>query len=253
MHGGVRVAACQTPEILGDVDGAVRCIRRFCELGAGECADLLLFPECFLQGYLPAEAHVSRHALSLDSTAFRSVAAKLADIEAVLVVGMIERSDTRLYNSAVVLEHGQVRGVYRKTHLTPGEAAFSEGSEYPVFQVKGLKYGINICYDTQFAEAAEPIAAQGARALLVPAQNMLRRGAAETWKYKHNQIRAERVRETGMWLVSADVTGERGASHIGYRPTSIMDASAVVVAQVPLLETGLAVASIPTRGGVPQD
>lgn len=246
MREAVKIGSCQTPEILGDVDAAVWCIKGFCAQAEQENADLVLFPECFLQGYLVTQAHLERHALDLASAEFRSVAAQLADIAPVLVVGMIERSGNRLYNSAVVLEHGQVAGIYRKTHLTPGEALFDKGEDYPVFGVRGLRYGINICYDTRFAEAAAPIAAQSARVLLVPAQNMMRRPAADAWKPRHNQIRAERVRETGMWLVSADVTGERGDTHIGYGPTAAMDPSASVVAQVPLMETGMITVQVPT-------
>src|SRR6185437_4683385 len=173
MRGIVTIGACQTPEIIGDVDAAVACIRGFCEQAEPEGADLLLFPECFLQGYLVTEANVRHHALDLGSARFRSVAARLADVTPVLVVGVIERSGSRLYNSAVVLEHGKVAGVYRKTHLTPGEALFDQGNEYPVFAVQGLRYGINICYDAQFADAAARIAGQRARVLLVPAQNMM--------------------------------------------------------------------------------
>jgi predicted amidohydrolase len=245
MRGIVTIGACQTPEILGDVDAAVACIRRFCEQAEPEGADLLLFPECFLQGYLVTEAHVRHHALDLGSARFRSVAARLADIRPALVAGVIERSGGRVHNSAVVLEHGRVTGVYRKTHLVPGEQIFAAGDEYPVFEVRGLRYGINICYDTQFAGAASRIARQGARVLLVPAQNMMRRQAAETWKHRHHQIRAERVRETGMWLLSADVTGKRGDTHIGYGPTSVTNPSADTIAQVPLMETGMVIAHIP--------
>ena len=245
MREVVRIGACQTPEILGDVEAAVGCIKGFCERAELQGADLLLFPECFLQGYLVTEAHLRRHALDLGSARFRSVAARLADVTPVLVVGVIERSGSRLYNSAVVLEHGKVAGVYRKTHLTPGEALFDQGNEYPVFAVQGLRYGINICYDAQFADAAARIAGQRARVLLVPAQNMMKRQAAEEWKHRHNQIRAERVWETGLWLVSADVTGERGDTHVGFGPTSVMNPSADVVAQVPLMETGVVIAQIP--------
>jgi 5-aminopentanamidase len=246
-RGAVRIGACQTPEILGDVDAAVSCIEGFCGQAAAEDVDLLLFPECFLQGYLITEAHVRRHALDLGSASFRSVVARLANVTPVLVIGVIERSGSRLYNSAVVLEHGQIAGVYRKTHLMPGEAIFDKGNKYPVFEVKGLRYGINICYDAQFADAAARIAGQQARVLLVPAQNMMKRQAAEIWKLRHNQIRAERVRETGMWLVSADVTGERGDTHIGFGPTSVMNPSVDVVAQVPLMETGMVTAAIPAQ------
>jgi predicted amidohydrolase len=243
----VRIGACQPPEILGDMEAAVRCILGFSALAESEGADLLLFPECFLQGYLVTEAHLLRHALDLRSAQFRSVAARLAAVRPVLVIGVIERCGGRLFNSAVILDHGQVGGVYRKRHLTPGETLFSPGNAFPVFDVRGLRYGINICSDTQFPAAAARIARQRARVLLVPAQNMMTRQAAETWKHRHNQIRAERVRETGLWLVSADVTGERGETHVGYGPTSVMDPSAAVVARVPLMETGMVIARIPTR------
>ena len=245
MRGVTTIGACQTPEILGDVDAAVACIRGFCEQAEPESADLLLFPECFLQGYLATQAHVQSHALDLRSALFRSVAARLGDVRPALVVGVIERSGGRVHNSAVVLEHGQVTGVYRKTHLLPGEKVFTAGDEYPVFEVKGLRYGINICYDARFSGAAARIARQGARVLLVPAQNMMRRQAAETWKHQHGQIRAKRVTETGMWLISADVTGKRGDTHIGYGPTSVTNPSAETVTQVPLMETGMVIARIP--------
>jgi predicted amidohydrolase len=106
----VRIGACQTPEILGDVDAAVRCIKGLSERAEAEGADLLLFPECFLPGYLLAEAHVRRHALDLGSAGFRSVAARLADARPVLVTGMIERAGSRLHNSAVGLDRARSPG-----------------------------------------------------------------------------------------------------------------------------------------------
>jgi len=73
---------------------------------------------------------------------------------------------------------------------------------------------------------------------------MMKREAAESWKERHNAIRAERVRETGMWLVSADVTGARDETRIGNGPTSIMNPRAEVVAQVPLMTVGMVTADI---------
>ncbi len=235
----LHIGSCQTPEILGDVDGAVACIAEFARQADESGVDLLLFPECFLQGYLVEEAHLRRHAVALDSAPFQVVLEKLRSIRATLVVGLIERHGEKYFNSAVVVHAGDVLGVYRKTHLTAGEALFAPGDSYPIFELNGIRYGINICFDTNFPEAAAPLAARGARLLLVPAQNMMRREAANEWKCRHNRIRAERVRETGMWLVSADVTGERGHDYVGYGPTSVMSPTAEVVAQVPLSTVGM--------------
>lgn len=236
----LRVGGCQTPEILGDNESALECIEAFAAQADAEGVELLLFPECFLQGYLVEEQHIHRYAMGLDELPYD----RLSRIEQTLVFGVIERRGGRFFNTVVVVEHGRLLGAYRKTHLVPGEAIFDKGSEYPIFERSGITFGINICYDLQFAEAAAAVAAQGATLLLGSTQNMMRRKNAEHWKDLHNSIRAERVRETGMWLVSSDVTGERGTERIGYGPTCVFNPRAEIVAQVPLMTVGMAVADV---------
>jgi predicted amidohydrolase len=240
----LRVGACQTPEILGDAESALACIEDFAGQGDVRGVDLLVFPECFLQGYLVEEEHLRRHALDLGSEEFVAVLRRLTRIEQTLVFGVIEQHGGRYFNTAVVVARGGLVGVYRKRYLTPGEALFDSGETCPTFELRGVRFGINICYDTQFTEAAAPVAAQGARLLVVPSQNMMRWGDAIGWKQRHHRIRAERARETGMWLVSADVTGARDAHRVGYGPTSVLNPQGEVVAQVPLMTTGMVVADI---------
>jgi predicted amidohydrolase len=237
----MRVGAGQTPEILGDMDAALRVVREF----ARQPVDLLLFPECFLPGYAVTEEHVRRQALEIGSAAFDAVLARLADLRPMLVLGLIERAGDSYYNTAVVIAGGSVVGRYRKTFLTAGERVFTAGDEYPVFECRGVRFGINICYDTQFPAAAAGVAAGGAQVLLVPAQNMMGLDKAFHWQYRHNEIRARRARETGLWLVSADVTGERGTDRIGLGPTCVLNPAGEVVAQVPTGRTGVVTADIP--------
>jgi predicted amidohydrolase len=235
-----RIGACQTPEILGDVDAALAVVREFAALADLAGVGLLLFPECFLQGYLVTESHVRAQALPLDSP----VLTELAGIRQTLVLGMIEREGGRYFNTAAVVVAGQVVGRYRKTFLVPGESVFTPGDEYPVFDRDSVRFGINICYDTRFPAAAAAVAANGAHVLLVPAQNMMPREKAFPWQERHNAIRAERARETGMWLASADVMGERDASRIGLGPTCLLDPAGKVVARVPTGISGMVHAAV---------
>ncbi|WP_426503487.1 carbon-nitrogen hydrolase family protein [Dactylosporangium sp. McL0621] len=243
----LRIGACQTPEILGDVDAAVGVVWDFAAQAYAESVDLLLFPECFLQGYLGTERHVRGQALDVDGAEFAAVLRRLARVRPMLVLGMIERAGDACYNTAVLIGEGRVAGRYRKAFLTPGETAFTAGDAYPVFDCGGVPFGINICFDTQFPAAAAAIAAAGAKVLLVPAQNMMRRDKALWWYERHNRIRACRARETGLWLVSADVTGSRDELRTGLGPTCVMDPSGRVVARVPTGTTGLVVAEIDGR------
>jgi predicted amidohydrolase len=235
----MRIGACQTPEILGDTDRAIDLIREF----AREPVDLLLFPECFLQGYLVTADHVHRHAHRLDSPDFAAVLGRLADLRPTLVLGLIERDGAHYHNTAAVISRGRVVGRYRKTFLTRGESIFTPGTTYPVFG-DDVRFGVNICYDTRFPEAAAAVAAGGAQVLLVPAQNMMRRAKAPRWEPLHHEIRARRARETGLWLISADVTGARAGTHLGLGPTSVLDPAGEVVAQVPTGTTGLVTVDI---------
>ncbi|MFF5296243.1 carbon-nitrogen hydrolase family protein [Paractinoplanes globisporus] len=248
MAGTLRIGACQTPELLADVPGALAVVERFAAEADAAAVDLLVFPECFLQGYLCTPEYLERHAVELDSVSFREVLGRLAGVRQVLVLGVIERDGGRVFNSAVVIRAGEVLGVYRKTSLTLGERAFTAGDRFPVFEANGVRFGMNICYDTRFTASARAVADQGGRVLLVLSQNMMRREAAEFWRPMHNAIRAQRARETGMWLVSADVTGRRGEERIGYGPTSVISPAGVVVAQVPASTVGMVTAEIAAPG-----
>lgn len=245
----MRLGACQTPEILGDVDAALRVVRDFAGQADAAGVDLLLFPECFLQGYLVTEEHLGAYALELDSPSFAAVLTQLAQVRQMLVLGMIERVGGLFHNTAVVIAGGKVVGRYRKTFLVGGESRFTAGDSYPVFECAGVRFGINICYDTQHPQAAAAVAAAGAQALLVPAQNMMRREKAFWWQDRHNEIRACRARETGMWLASADVTGERDGTHLGLGPTGFLNPAGELVSQVPAGVPGMATADISPQPG----
>jgi predicted amidohydrolase len=244
----LRVGGCQTPEILGDLDAAVDVVCDFAGQAERAGLDLLVFPECFLSGYLVTEQHLHRHALAVSSPEFAAVLTRLATVRPTLVLGMIERWRDGFYNTAVVIAGGRVQGAYRKSFLTAGESLFTAGDTYPVFTCEGVRFGVNICYDTQFPQPAAAVAAAGAHLLVVPAQNMMRRPLALRWKHRHNQIRVQRVRETGMWLVSADVTGQRDPSRIGLGPTCVIDPAGRVITQVPTGSTGIAAAEIDVSG-----
>jgi predicted amidohydrolase len=176
----------------------------------------------------------------------QAIAERLSQIRATIVFGLIEIEDSRLFNTAVVLERGRIVGRYRKRHLLAGEAIFTPGNEMPLFEVDGLRFGINICYDMNFAEAARAIAAQGGELIVGPANNMMRRASAEAYRAVHNAARGERCRETGLWLISADVTGERDG-RIAWGPTAVLDPEGRVVRQLPLEAPGLLIFDLPRR------
>jgi predicted amidohydrolase len=158
----VRIAAAQTAEYREDVDAALNCVEDVAARAETEGASLLCFPEGFLQGYLTDEKSARRNALDLTSHAFDAVLNRLPKTGPMIVMGLIEAEKGRLYNTAIVVDRGAVIGRYRKAHLLGSEQIFAAGSDNDVFEIAGLRFGINICYDTNFAEAASKVAKLGA-------------------------------------------------------------------------------------------
>jgi predicted amidohydrolase len=241
----MRIAAAQTPEFRNDVASALDWAEDVVVAAAAEGAALLCFPEAYLQGYL-TDSSAHDVAIELHSDAFAAIASRLSRPGLSIVLGLIERDGDQIYNTAAVLADGRLSGRYRKVNLLDGERMFTPGTETPIFEVGGLRFGINICFDTNFPAAAAALRDSGAMLIVCPANNMMPADRATIWKDRHNAIRGDRCRETGLWLVSADVTGTRDG-RIAWGPTAVLDPTGAVAAQLPLDSSGLLLFDLPNE------
>jgi predicted amidohydrolase len=243
----MKVAAVQLPFGHADSERALTLIAQHSLNAQREGAELLCFPECFLQGYDVRAEHIAATALDLGSPAFALLLYRLKDVAPVIVFGLFEQDAGAFYNTAVVISRGALVTRYRKRHLIGNELeVFEPGTECPVFAVGGMNVGINICYDTQFAEAADLAVSNGAELLVCPCNNMLRPEAAEHWKLRHNEMRCQRAREARLWILSSDVMGEHDG-RISYGPTALIDPGGEVVVQAPLMKTAMIVVDVHRR------
>ncbi len=243
MKNEVAIGSCQLPYVHEDIGQSLSHIINYANEADSQGAKLVCFPECYLQGYV-INRRTRELALDLSSNTFERILNQLSEIRSVLVIGLIEIEGKNLYNTAVVVKEGQLLGTYRKVKLFGEEnGIFEQGCEFPVFETDELKFGINICYDLNFPECTEAVSNQNVDLLVCPCNNMMHRENAEELKFKHNEIRAKRSIEAGIWMISSDVTGEWD-DRISYGPTALINREGVVVAQIPLLEQGLLVHEI---------
>jgi predicted amidohydrolase len=98
--GGIRIAAAQTPEFRGDLEGALSYLIAAVAEAASRGVSLLCLPEGFLQGYLTTEQEARRHALDLSSPAFQAVLDRLPKDGPMIVLGMIEAEKDLMSNKA---------------------------------------------------------------------------------------------------------------------------------------------------------
>ncbi|MDP1577443.1 MAG: carbon-nitrogen hydrolase family protein [Cypionkella sp.] len=242
--GLVRIGVTQTPEYRNDTSGAIAHLVEVSARAAATGVSLLVFPEGYLQGYLLGEQEIRAAALSLSSPAFEDVLAQFPSSGPVMVVGLIEEEAGSFFNTAIIVKARRLIGRYRKKHLLSAERGYTSGNDCPIFEVDGLRFGISICYDTNFPDTARSIADAGASLIVCCANNMLPRAKAEIYRDVHNEERANRCRETGLWLASSDVTGERG-DMVSWGPGAIITPAGEVVAQLALGEAGLLIFDVP--------
>jgi predicted amidohydrolase len=162
-----------------------------------------------------------------------------------LVAGVHRRAaDGRLFNSAVVVEDGQIAGIYDKVHPTQPEQepplCVVAGTAFPVFGLSWGTAGVLICHDNSFVESARCLTLGGAEVLFWPhVQSAWGDGAWEA------VLRARAI-DNGVWVVSScfSVAGGRA-----WRPGMMLGRSSIVSPDGTLLadaghHPGLALAAI---------
>ncbi|MBI5867690.1 MAG: hypothetical protein HZB43_05275 [candidate division Zixibacteria bacterium] len=153
----LRVAIDQLAPRLGDIETNAATHRASILWARKQKADLLVFPELSLTGYL-IMGMVARTALTSADPVLAGLAAEAGPLGVIL--GFVEKaSDGRFYNSAAYLKDGAVRAVQRKMFLPnygmfDEKRFFAEGDRLEPFDAPWGRTGILICYD-----ALHPVAA----------------------------------------------------------------------------------------------
>ena len=169
-QGFARVAAVTLPVVPVDPAANAAAIIEQARTLADDGVCLAAFPELCLTGYAIDDLLLSDVLLSDVLTAIETLRAASADLLPALVVGAPLRLGDRLYNCALVIQGGRVRGVapksylptyrefYEKRHFAPGDAlpAGVESIELP-----GVRSGSDGAERTESADGSgdtEPVA-----------------------------------------------------------------------------------------------
>ena len=167
----MRIGHCQLDSQLSDFTGNLNKVILGLERADADRVDIVSFPECFLTGY-PDDGDVARKdAFAIDSTQIMQVLDQTAKFEAAFIVGFNELRGSDLYNTAIVVHKGHVLGHYSK--CSAYMKFHRQGREFPVFEHKGIKFGVVICSDGGYIEPSRLLALQGAKVIFAPHSNYI--------------------------------------------------------------------------------
>jgi predicted amidohydrolase len=166
----IRVALAQIAPHLGDVAANLERHSALIEEARADGADLVVFPELGLTGYLLQDLN-AEVAMRVDDPRLERLAQQARGISA--VVSFVEESDDhRLFIAAALLEDGAIRHIHRKVFL-PTYGLFDErrffaaGSVFRATDSRlGVRLGISVCEDWWHLSAANLLALDGAQVLV---------------------------------------------------------------------------------------
>jgi NAD+ synthase (glutamine-hydrolysing) len=172
-------------------------------------ANVLLTPELSLTGYSPEDLLLRDAFYIASDAALERIVSASAGLPGLhILVGHPMQREGERFNSCSVIADGKVVGRYHK-HDLPNYDVFDEQRYFTpdarplVFEVNGLRFGVNICEDIWFPYAPEAARAAGAQVLLVPNGSPYHMGKI----HKRKDVVRANVSRQGMACVFANLVG----------------------------------------------
>ncbi|MGE0407720.1 MAG: N-carbamoylputrescine amidase [Amphiplicatus sp.] len=161
-----------------DMAANVKRVERLIRAAAKDGAQAILAPELFQGPYFcktEETRHFKRAFPYKEHPAVTTLAPLAGELGVVLPLSIFEKAGQEYFNSLVMVDaSGAVLGLYRKSHIPDGPGYqekfyFKPGDTgFRIWTTKVGRFGVGICWDQWFPEAARAMMLQGADILLYP-------------------------------------------------------------------------------------
>jgi predicted amidohydrolase len=214
MNDTVKIAGIQMdPKLMAKEENLAQ-ILSGAEEAAKSGAQLIVFPECALTGYVfSSRQEAAPFAETIPGGGTETVAGLCRRLNVHVVFGLLEKDGDKHFNAAALIGPQGIIGKYRKVHLPylgvdrfldPGDGPFA------VYKTDIGVIGIHICYDCNFPETARVMALQEADILVLPTNWPNGRGKIV------EHVVVTRAFENKVHLAAVDRVGvERGVKFLG--------------------------------------
>lgn len=179
VRDNIRLGLFTAMPVKWDLEANWRTFRDTVEAYSEQGVDLVVTPECFLDGYAASAKdwtpeRFDEIAQEAGASPYLARLRRLAKTHRLWILfGYTEKRDGKYYNAALLVDReGRTAGQYYKTHLQNHDLRFAPGEDLPVFDTPWGKLGILICADRRWPETARVLRLKGARLTLIPSYGM---------------------------------------------------------------------------------
>jgi predicted amidohydrolase len=228
----MRIGHCQLESKPGDFEANLKKVVAGLAWADKERVEVVSFPECYLNGYQDKEEAVRKSAFAVASPQMMTLLDKTSGFNATYIVGFNELRGNDLYNTAVIVEKGHILGTYSK--CSAYMPFHKQGREFPVFERRGVKFGVVICSDGGYIEPSRILANKGARIIFAPHFNFI----GPTDLIGHFQkVRSDHIAravENDVWFVRGNnvVLGKNSGlsfEGVGYGDSYVVDPGGEII------------------------
>jgi len=221
VNQSLRVAAINVESKPGATIHNLEQIAAWADKAAAETADLALFPELSLTGFIPNHpsgdhaawireslAKARRIAEPLDGRAVKTLSEIAASTNVCLAAGLLEDAGNLLHNTHVLAAPSGQVWHWRKLHVPIFEMPFYNGGDgLTVAETSLGRVGSNICFDALLPESARLLAVQGVELMLFPFAADPAPGTATAWADWAATALSARCHENGVFGVACNYAG----------------------------------------------
>lgn len=206
-------------------------IRHYVAQAAQQGADVAVLPEYATYAKATFDESYAETAEELDGPTVTALRQLSRDHSMVLIAGVHEPDGNgRIFNTLVAIRDGEVEATYRKLHLydafgmqesdwvTPGTI-----EEPQLIDIKGLRFGLQTCYDLRFPEVSRMLVDAGADVLVTPAAWVPGPLKESHWM---TLLRARAIENTA-YVIGADQSAPNGIGH-----STIIDPMGISLAMI---------------------
>ena len=169
-----KVGLAQLNSVLGDNEANLLRALDFIDQAHRRGAEIIVFPELYLQGYGSNEKHFqTAEPIPGPTTERLEQAARERDMYIIMGMGRLEETyPWCIYNSLCFVGPEGLLGYYDKVHVATHHPFtegmyFASGRRAPVFDTRLGRISVQICYDAQFPELTRAYALRGSLVNLV--------------------------------------------------------------------------------------
>ena len=172
MMKDIRIAAAQFEYKDADKDFNLSRVRELTKRAVEQRAEVVSFPECCLSAYSFVQPFSKSELFELaeevpDGFSTRKLMEISREFGVPILAGLFERDGDSIYNTYLCVDGDELVAKFRKLHAFVNPHLCC-GSEYVVFELRGCRCGILICYDNNLVENVRITTMLGADLIFMP-------------------------------------------------------------------------------------